>query len=157
VYTRAVLPGPWRKAIRSRRQLIALVGGAALAWPLNAGAQQVVGKTARIGLLQTSPDNPFVQLGYPAFVEELKKYGFGQKSDYRKVRTDQDSKRLFAEASDLARSNVDLLVAAGAEIALKAAMAASQTIPIVIAAVNYDPIEHGYVKSLARPGGTSPG
>ena len=146
--------------MRPRRQFIALLGGAALAWPLDVGAQQVVGKTARIGLLQTSPDNPVVQFGYPVFVEELKKYGFveGKNLTIEKVRTDQDSKRLFAETSDLARSNVDLLVIAGGpEIALQAAMGTSQTIPIVILATNYDPIAHGYVKSLARPGGNITG
>lgn len=146
--------------MRPRRQFIALLGGVALAWSLDVGAQQVVGKTARIGLLQTSPDNPFVRLGYPVFIEELKKYGFleGKNLTIQIVRTDQDSERLFAETSDLARSNVDLLViAGGAEIVLKAAMAASQTIPIVIFPVNYDPIARGYVKSLARPGGNITG
>ncbi len=73
-----------------RRNFIALVSGAAAAWPFTARAQQVVGKTARIGLLQTSPDNPVVQLGYPVFVEELKKYGFieGKNLTIEKVRTD---------------------------------------------------------------------
>jgi hypothetical protein len=91
--------------MRSRRQLIALLGGTALAWPFNAGAQQVVGKTARIGVLRTSLDNAVEQLSYPAFVEELKKFGFleGKNLSIQTVRTDQDSKRLFAETSDLAR------------------------------------------------------
>jgi putative ABC transport system substrate-binding protein len=142
-----------------RRDFIALVSGAAAAWPFTVRAQQVVGKSARIGLLQTSPENPIVQLGHPVFINELKKSGFieGQNLTIEIVRTDQDSKRLFAQTSDLARSNVELLVAGGAEIALKAAMAASRTIPIVIWANNYDPIALGYVKSLARPGGNITG
>ena len=45
------------------------------------------------------------------------------------------------------------LLFASTEIALQAAIAASRTIPIVISAINYDPIARGYVKSLARPGG----
>jgi putative ABC transport system substrate-binding protein len=142
-----------------RRQCIVLLGGAALAWSFNAGAQQVIDKTARIGVLRTSLDNPVEQLAYPAFVEELKKFGFieGKNLSVQIVSTDQDSMGLFAETSDLARSNIDLLVAEGAEIALKAATAASQTIPIVFSATNYDPIAHGYVKSLARPGGNITG
>src|SRR5262245_2965921 len=105
-----------------RRELIALLGGTAIAWPLNVGAQQVVERTARIGLLIASPVNPVIQLGYPVFVEELKKFGFieGQNLTIEIVRTDQDSKALFAQTSDLARSNVELLVATGGEIALKA-------------------------------------
>ncbi len=54
--------------------------------------------------------------------------------------------------ADLVRSNVELLVAIGSEIALQAAMAASPIIPIVMWANSFDPIARGYVKSLAQPG-----
>ena len=108
-----------------RREFIAVLGGAA-ASPLSARAQQLPGRTARIGLLQTSRDNPVVGRGYPAFLDELKKSGFsaGQNLTIEVVRTDQDSQRLFAETADLVRSNVELLVAEGSEIVLKAALAA---------------------------------
>ena len=141
-----------------RREFIAALGGAAFGWPLAARAQQS-GRNARIGLLQTSRDNPVVGRGYPAFLDELKKSGFsaGQNLTIEVVRTDQDSQRLFAETADLVRSNVELLVAEGPEIVLKAALAASRTIPIVISAINYDPIARGYVKSLAQPGGNITG
>jgi ABC-type uncharacterized transport system substrate-binding protein len=141
-----------------RREFIAVLGGAA-ASPLSARAQQLPDRSARIGLLQTSPDNPVIKRGYPAFLDELKKSGFsaGQNLTVAVVRTDQDSQRLFAETADLVHSNVELLVAEGSEIVLKAALAASRTIPIVIVATNYDPIAHGYVKSLARPGGNITG
>jgi len=55
------------------------------------------------------------------------------------------------------RSNVELLVVTGSEITLQAAIAASRTIPIVMLAINFDPIARGYVKSLARPGGNITG
>jgi putative tryptophan/tyrosine transport system substrate-binding protein len=141
-----------------RREFIAVLGGAAVS-PLSVRAQQLPGRTARIGLLQTSRDNPVVRQGYSAFLDELKKSGFsaGQNLTIEVVRTDQDSQRLFAETADLVRSNVELLVAEGSEIVLKAALAASRTIPIVISAINYDPIARGYVKSLARPGGNITG
>ena len=89
----------------------------------------------------------------------MKKFGFsaGQNLTIAVVRTDQDSQRLFTETADLVRSNVELLVAEGSEIVLKATLAASRTIPIVILATNYDPIAHGYVKSLARPSGNITG
>ena len=104
-------------------------------------------------------NNPVVGRGYPAFLDELKKSGFsaGQNLTIEVVRTDQDSQRLFAETADLVRSNVESLVAEGPEIVLKAALAASRTIPIVIISANYDPIARGYVKSLARPGGNITG
>ena len=90
----------------------------------------------------------------------MKKSGFseGQNLGIEAVRTDQDAQRVFAETADLVRSNVELLVVTGGdETALKAALAASRTIPIVMWAINFDPIALGYVKSLARPGGNITG
>jgi putative ABC transport system substrate-binding protein len=142
-----------------RRQFISALGGASLAWPLAARAQQLAGRTARIGFLRTSADTPVDRLGYPAFLDEMKKSGFseGQNLTIEVVRTDQDAQRLFAETADLVRSNVELLIAEGTETALQAAVAASRTIPIVMWANNFDPIARGYVKSLARPGGNITG
>jgi putative tryptophan/tyrosine transport system substrate-binding protein len=81
----------------------------------------------------------------------------GQNLAIEVVREIQDAKRLFAETADMARSNVDVLVAAGPEVALQAAVAASRTIPIVMWAINYDPIARGFVNSLTRPGGNITG
>jgi len=144
-----------------RREFIGLIGGAAAAWPAMAGAQRSAGKIARIGFLGggTTVGNLVTLQGRPAFLDELKKSGFsvGQNLIIEEVRDIQDTKRLFVEAADLARSNVDVLVATGPEVTLQAAAAASQTIPIVFWAINYDPIERGYVKSLSRPGGNITG
>jgi putative ABC transport system substrate-binding protein len=142
-----------------RRQFISALGGAVVAWPLAAHAQQHAGRIARIGILQPSLDDPVVGRGYPAFLDELKKSGFseGQNLTIETVRTDQDPQKLFAATADLVRSNVELLVLSGAGTGLQAAVAASSTIPIVMWANNIDPIAHGYVKSLARPGGNITG
>jgi putative ABC transport system substrate-binding protein len=130
-----------------RRQLICVLGSAAIPWPLAARA----GKTARIGFVGNPLDNPVTALGYPAFLDELKKSGFsvGQNLAIEAVN--------FAETADLVRSNVELLVVVGTEIALQVAIAASRTIPIVMWAINFDPIARGYVKSLAQPGGNITG
>ena len=72
-------------------------------------------------------------------------------------KTDQDTQGLFAATAELVRSNVELLVVSGSETALQAAMAASPTIPIVLWANSFDPIAHGYVNSLTRPGGNITG
>jgi putative tryptophan/tyrosine transport system substrate-binding protein len=52
---------------------------------------------------------------------------------------------------------VDVIIAPGTEVALKAAMTATKTLPIVMTAVDYDPFVRGYVASLARPGGNVTG
>ena len=142
-----------------RRQLVAALGDVSVAWPLAARAQQLAGRTARIGVLQPSLNDPVVGRGYPAFLDELKNSGFsaGQNLTIETVRTDQDADKFFAETADLVRSNVELLVVVAGENVLQAAIATSRTIPIVMWAINYDPIAHGYVKSLARPGGNITG
>ena len=60
-------------------------------------------------------------------------------------------------AADLVGQNVDLILAGGPEASLKAARQATSTIPIVMVALNYDPVERGHVASLAHPGGNVTG
>jgi putative ABC transport system substrate-binding protein len=140
-----------------RRNFMSLIGGA-VAWPLAARAQQP-GQIARIGVLNVSSDNPVSGLGYQAFIVELRKLGFTEGQDlvieYR--RTDQGAELAFAGAVEMVRLNVEVIVASGPEFSLKAAIAASPTIPIVMLANSYDPIVRGYVASLARPGGNITG
>ncbi len=135
-----------------RREFITLVGGAAAVWPLAARAQQT-GKIARIGFLGPAPGNPLEAEGYPEFLAELRKLGFteGQNlvTEYRRI--DEGASKAFAAAAELVRSNVDVVVGFGPEIVLKAAVAASQSIPIIMIAVNFDPIASGYVSNIRRP------
>jgi putative ABC transport system substrate-binding protein len=142
-----------------RREFITLLGGAAVAMPLAAHAQQAAGRTARIGFIRASLEDPFTGPAYPDFLDELRKSGFseGQNLEIEAVNIQQDAQRLSTETANLVQSKVGLLVATGPEIVLQAAISASQTIPIVMWAVNFDPIARGYVKSLARPGGNITG
>ena len=141
-----------------RRDFIALVGGAAVSWPLAARAQPT-GKTARIGVFGGSVSNPIMGPAYQAFVEELRKLGYaeGQNLILEYRTTIQDSSVLTVQARELVRLKMDVMVALGAEPALKAVAAATHTIPIVFVANNYDPIALGYVGSLAKPGGNVTG
>ena len=142
-----------------RREFIAGLAGAAAAASAVAARAQELGRTYRIGLLVGALDSPVMAPGYPALRDELRKRGFIEGRnlivEVRSIR--QEPQRLFADMADLVHSNVDLIVAIGPEIALKAVLAASRTIPIVMWAGNFDPIEHGYVQSLARPGGNVTG
>jgi putative ABC transport system substrate-binding protein len=141
-----------------RRDFITLLGGAA-AWPLAARAQQG-GKIARVGFLANDLDTTSgAGPGFKAFISELQKLGFTEGKnlvvDYRRV--DDGTIKAFTGANELGAGKADVLVANGAEIALQAAAAVRPALPIVILAVNYDPIERGYVASLSRPGGNVTG
>ncbi len=64
----------------------------------------------------------------------------------------EGSAQLSAFAAHMVQHRVDVIVAVGPELALKVASEATPTIPIVSVALNYDPVEKGYVSSFARPG-----
>jgi putative tryptophan/tyrosine transport system substrate-binding protein len=63
----------------------------------------------------------------------------------------------FVGAAELMRTQPDLIVATGPEVALQAIVGASSHTPVVMLAVNFDPFERGYVASLAQPGGNITG
>ena len=140
-----------------RRTFITLLGGAAT-WPLAARAQQL-SKISRIGFLGLH-GTVISDMGYAVFIDELRKLGFTEGKnlvviDYHPP--DSGPNEAFAAAVEMIRSNVELIVADGGELHLKAALAASPTIPIVLIANSFDPIARGYVASLARPGGNITG
>ena len=133
-----------------RRQFITLFGGAAIAWPLAARAQKS-GKIARIGYLSTA--NPRSMPSFQAFEQRLRELGYieGQNIviEYRNAEGEVD--RLPDLAADLVRLDVNVIVTA-TDPATRAAKGATTTIPIVMIAINYDPIALGYIDSIARPG-----
>jgi putative tryptophan/tyrosine transport system substrate-binding protein len=139
-----------------RREFLGILGSAAAAWPFRARAQQAE-KLPRIGFLGPDRATAAPEV-YQAFSSQLEKNGFreGQNIivDYRAI---QDPRGPFVAAAELVRAKPDLLVAAGPEVALQAVIGASGHIPIVMFAVNFDPIERGYVTSLAQPTGNITG
>src|SRR5262249_54819995 len=142
-----------------RREFITLLGGAAAAWPLAARAQQA-GKPIRIGFIGgASLNSSGMAAQYQAFLTGLNELGFSEGKnivvDYRRL--DDPTRGPFAIAAELMRLQVDLIVATGPEVSLQSVVGASRAIPIVFLAVQYDPIERGYVASLARPGGNITG
>ncbi len=140
-----------------RRDFTALLDGTAVTWPLAARAQQK-GKIIQIGFIGASLNNPSMAAQYESFLAELREQGFNEGQniaiDYKRI---DDPRGPFAVAAELMRSNVDLIVATGPEVALQAVIGASRSIPIVFIAVQYDPIARGYVNSLAHPGGNVTG
>ncbi len=139
----------------NRRELTSLLGSTAAAllsrWPRAASAQQSA-KTARIGVLASSPLPPLQR-----FSRKLQEYGYveGQniRFEYRFVEGRDD---LYpALAAELVALPVDIMVTWGAPAAV-AAKRATRTIPIVMGAIG-DPISIGVVSNLARPDGNITG
>jgi putative tryptophan/tyrosine transport system substrate-binding protein len=139
-----------------RREFIALLGGAA-AWPLAARAQQAR-TVARVGVLGPNLSNPYPSTLYQALLAKLRESGFSEgqnlAADYQAV---DDPRGPFIAAIDLMRTRPDVVIAFGPEVALQALAAATGFIPVVVMAVNFDPIARGYVASLSRPGGNITG
>jgi putative ABC transport system substrate-binding protein len=75
--------------------------------------------------------------------------------EFRAVEDDPRGNSVSAE--ELVRSQLELIVVAGPAVALQLVVGTNQAIPIVMIAINFDPIVGGYVKSLSRPGGNITG
>jgi putative tryptophan/tyrosine transport system substrate-binding protein len=137
-----------------RREFIALLRGAAAAWPLAARAQQPAMPV--IGYLSTLSEGQGLHL-LAAFRRGLGEIGF---VDSRNLAiefrwAEGRFERLPAMAAEFVGRPVDLLLAQAPPAAL-AAKAATTTIPIVFV-VGIDPVGYGLVASLNRPGGNATG
>ncbi len=137
-----------------RRELIALLGVATV-WPLAARAQSPQRKVLRVGFVGAQPrDTPI----YDAFIKRMAELGYqeGKNFSFDYVRT-PSLEAYDASFRDLAARKPDVMMAAGNEPALRAARAAAGPLPIVFLAIDFDPVERGYVASMARPGGNITG
>ena len=138
-----------------RREFITLVGGAAVAWPVAAHAQQAAKPVPRIGVLLFATPETDPNLG--AFRAGLRDLGYSEGQnivlEYRYA--EGKPEHLRALARELVAITPDLIFALGGDVA-PLARAATSTIPIVMAVSN-DPVEFGLVASLARPGGNITG
>jgi putative tryptophan/tyrosine transport system substrate-binding protein len=138
-----------------RRDFITLLGGAVVAWPLAAKAQQG-GKRATIGLLGSGTAGAQSQWT-AAFVQRMRELGWSEGRnlaiEYRWA--EGRTERLPELADELVRLKIDVIVTHNTPPPL-AAKQATSVIPIVFATAG-DPVGTGIVASLARPGGNVTG
>jgi hypothetical protein len=139
----------------NRRSFITLLGGAA-GWPLAARAQQAAPPHLRIGT--ASPGDRAIGI-MQFFERRMRELGYvdGKNLTFDYLDLQGEPDRYGEAMKELVRRKVDIIVAFGPEAALKAALAASTTIPIVMIVIDFDPIARGYITSLARPTGNITG
>jgi putative tryptophan/tyrosine transport system substrate-binding protein len=140
-----------------RRQFITLLGGTAVGWPLAVRAQQGE-RMRRIGILMPYPPRDAIfQERVRAFREELRKRGWASgvniQFDERWVGDNMDL--IGSAATNLVELKADVVLAIGGRV-IPILMELTRSIPIVVPG-GPDPVERGYVKSLAHPGGNVTG
>jgi putative tryptophan/tyrosine transport system substrate-binding protein len=139
-----------------RREFIALVGGGGLllaAKVRRARAQQQP-EMLRVGFVGIQPREAPV---YTNFLKRMAELGYqeGRSFTFDYIQT-PDVEGYERNYRELARK-VDVFLAVGTERALRAALLAAEGKPIVLLAIDFDPVARGYVASLSRPGGSVTG
>ena len=142
----------------TRREFVTLLGGAAVAWPVAARAQQPPERMRRIGVLMNSTaDDVANRANVAAFRQVMVQSGW---TDGRNVKIDVrwsggDVVRLRKDAEELLGLHPDVIVA-GFGPTTGVLQQLTRTVPIVFTTV-VDPVGAGFVDSLARPGGNTTG
>ena len=137
-----------------RREFITLLGGAAVAWPFTAHAQQPL-KLPTIGVLGAGTPSGWTHW-VAAFVQRLRELGWVEgRTVAMEVRWAEGRPERYTEiAAEFVRLKVDVIVTVGS--AVVAVKQVTSVIPVVFAAA-VDPLGMGLVASLARPGGNITG
>jgi putative tryptophan/tyrosine transport system substrate-binding protein len=139
-----------------RRKFVALLGGAAV-WPLAARAQQAA-RMRRIGVLMSFSENePEGQTRMRALQQGLQELGWtGLNLQVDTRWAGGDINRMQNYAAELVGLAPDLIVG-NSTAAVSALQRATRSIPIVFVLIVNDPVDAGFVSSIARPGGNITG
>jgi putative ABC transport system substrate-binding protein len=132
-----------------RRAFLVALGGAATMWPLELGAQSP--KVLRVGSSSVLPRTTPV---YAAFEKRMAELGYrqGRNFDFSFVQANDAADYERAYRAVIARG-IDIVLANGTEPNLTAALKVAAGRPVVMVAIDFDPVARGYAKSLARPSG----
>jgi len=139
-----------------RRELILAVGGAAIAWPLAARAQQGE-RMRRIGVVMGLPaSDPGGRSEFAALKQGLEDLGWIDGRNFEiKARWGGEPDRVQASAKELVGLPCEVIIARSTPVTA-AVLKETRTIPVVFAIV-VDPVGSGFVQSVARPGGNVTG
>ena len=140
-----------------RREFITFLGSAVAIWPLAAHAQQDA-RMRRVGILMPfSPTDKEIQERVQAFKEELRKLGWtgGINVQFDERWTMDNMDLIRAAAANLLELKPDVVVAIGGRV-IPILMKLTSSIPIIVPG-GTSPVERGWIKSLARPGGNVTG
>jgi ABC-type uncharacterized transport system substrate-binding protein len=139
-----------------RREFIALLGGAAAAWPVAVRAQQPE-RMRRIGVLFGGPNDANFRSKFAVFQQMLQQLGWidGRNIEFNIRWGANDAERIVTEARELVRARPDVILV-GPTNALVPLKKETDIIPIVFVQVS-DPLGQGIVESLARPTGNVTG
>lgn len=127
---------------------LAVSAGAGLAAGRGAGQERI--RSLRVGIVTGNPiTSPF----WVAFLARLRELGLvqGENLQIEFVDLVAPGRTLEQKIADMLRAQPQVVVASGGEIVLETTIAATKTVPIVMIAVDFDPLARGYVASLARP------
>src|SRR5215467_13918222 len=139
-----------------RRKFLATLGGAVVAWPLAVGAQQAE-RVRRIGLLMGMADDREGQARVTTLKQGLQELGWtdGHNIQIETRFAGADAGRIRTHVAELVALAPDVIVGQTTPV-IRALRQATSSIPIVMAAIN-DPVDQGFVSSLAHPGGNITG
>jgi putative ABC transport system substrate-binding protein len=137
-----------------RREFIALVGGIA-SLPMVVRAQQP-SRALRLGVVGVTPRTGPLWAAFEQRLRELD-YVDGQNLAVEFIQVNLQDDTIRVAMTKLVDDEVDIIVTGGNEFVARAALQASRVTPIVIIAIDYDPLALGFVASLARPGGNVTG
>src|SRR5262245_49488572 len=136
------------------RKIVALIIAAAILTSVQLAEAQKAPTVRKIGFLGSAASG--LILPYEVFRQSLRELGYAEGHNIAiEYRTAEGRPRLLELANELVREKVEVIVAAGGPAA-RSAKDATKTIPIVFT-VSGEPVEAGFVDSLARPGGNMTG
>ena len=140
----------------TRRDVLAAFGAGMASIPLAAVRAQPSHGMPRLGILH--PASVEASAVYKALIPGLAEHGYvNGKNIVLELRSGNGKQEMLEPLiADLLRSNVDVLLVVG-PAAVKAAIAATRTIPIIAIDLESDPVQNGWMKSLSRPGGNVTG